>query len=92
MISDSEICSPVADKMGIKTTVHAIVAEKQNRSIPDPVTHADFLKCKCFNKFSIWASRLRNCSHGFRNAFLTRLVAVRSRVKKTRNTRQDKEL
>ncbi|XP_070846802.1 tripartite motif-containing protein 16 [Chaetodon trifascialis] len=32
------------DKMGIKTTVQAIVATKQNMSIPDPVTHADFLK------------------------------------------------
>ncbi|XP_056222827.1 tripartite motif-containing protein 16 isoform X3 [Seriola aureovittata] len=32
------------DKMGIKTTVHEIVAAKQNMSIPDPVTHADFLK------------------------------------------------
>ncbi|XP_070783019.1 tripartite motif-containing protein 16 [Enoplosus armatus] len=32
------------DKMGIKTTVHEIVAAKQNMSIPDPVRHADFLK------------------------------------------------
>ncbi|XP_069579471.1 tripartite motif-containing protein 16 [Brachyistius frenatus] len=32
------------DKMGIKTTVHQIVAAKQNMSIPDPVTRADFLK------------------------------------------------
>uniref|UniRef100_A0A3B4TMT6 Tripartite motif containing 16 n=1 Tax=Seriola dumerili TaxID=41447 RepID=A0A3B4TMT6_SERDU len=32
------------DKMGIKTTVHEIVAAKQNMSIPDPETHADFLK------------------------------------------------
>ncbi|XP_038591704.1 tripartite motif-containing protein 16 isoform X1 [Micropterus salmoides] len=32
------------DKMGIKTTVHEIVAAKQNLSLPDPVTHADFLK------------------------------------------------
>lgn len=38
----------IADKMGIKTTVHEIVAAKQNMSIPDPETHADFLKCKCF--------------------------------------------
>lgn len=32
------------DKMGIKTTVQEIVAAKQNMTIPDPVTHADFLK------------------------------------------------
>lgn len=32
------------DKMGIKTTVHEIVAAKQNLSIPNPVTHDDFLK------------------------------------------------
>ncbi|XP_033962583.1 tripartite motif-containing protein 16 [Pseudochaenichthys georgianus] len=32
------------DKMGIKTTVHEIVAAKQNMTIPDPVTHTDFLK------------------------------------------------
>ncbi|XP_078134980.1 tripartite motif-containing protein 16 [Sander vitreus] len=32
------------DKMGIKTTVREIVAAKRNMSIPDPVTHADFLK------------------------------------------------
>ncbi|XP_042364068.1 tripartite motif-containing protein 16 isoform X2 [Plectropomus leopardus] len=32
------------DKMGIKTTVHEIVAAKHNMSIPDPKTHADFLK------------------------------------------------
>lgn len=32
------------DKMGIKTTVQEIVAAKQNMSIPDPVTHDDFLK------------------------------------------------
>ncbi|KAM7370378.1 hypothetical protein PAMP_009931 [Pampus punctatissimus] len=32
------------DKMGIKTTVHAIVAAKQNMTIPDPETRADFLK------------------------------------------------
>ncbi|TKS89347.1 Tripartite motif-containing protein 16 [Collichthys lucidus] len=32
------------DKMGIKTTVQAIVAAKQNMSIPDPVTRDDFLK------------------------------------------------
>ncbi|XP_060883869.1 tripartite motif-containing protein 16 [Labrus mixtus] len=29
---------------GIKTTVHAIVSAKQNRSIPDPKKHEDFLK------------------------------------------------
>ncbi|XP_039645017.1 tripartite motif-containing protein 16 [Perca fluviatilis] len=32
------------DKTGIKTTVREIAAAKQNMSIPDPVTHADFLK------------------------------------------------
>ncbi|XP_071385561.1 tripartite motif-containing protein 16 isoform X1 [Centroberyx affinis] len=32
------------DKMGIKTTVHAIVAAKQNMTIPDPETREDFLK------------------------------------------------
>ncbi|XP_029383361.1 tripartite motif-containing protein 16 [Echeneis naucrates] len=32
------------DKMGIKTTVHEIVAAKQNMSLPDPKTYADFLK------------------------------------------------
>ncbi|KAM4623844.1 tripartite motif-containing protein 16 [Polymixia lowei] len=32
------------DKMGIKTTVHAIVAAKQNMSIPDLKTRDDFLK------------------------------------------------
>lgn len=32
------------DKMGIKTTVHEIVAAKHNLSIPNPVTHDDFLK------------------------------------------------
>uniref|UniRef100_UPI0037E99ABA tripartite motif-containing protein 16 n=1 Tax=Semicossyphus pulcher TaxID=241346 RepID=UPI0037E99ABA len=32
------------DKMGIKTTVHEIIAAKQNMSIPDPVKHEDFLK------------------------------------------------
>ncbi|XP_039992181.1 tripartite motif-containing protein 16 [Xiphias gladius] len=32
------------DQMGIKTTVHEIAAAKQNMSIPDPETHADFLK------------------------------------------------
>ncbi|XP_071319118.1 tripartite motif-containing protein 16 isoform X2 [Trachinotus anak] len=32
------------DKMGIKTTVHAIVAAKQNMTIPNPETRADFLK------------------------------------------------
>lgn len=34
--------------MGIKTTVQQIVAAKQNMSIPDPVSHGDFLKCECF--------------------------------------------
>lgn len=38
----------VADKMGIKTTVQQIVAAKQNMSIPDPVSHGDFLKCEWF--------------------------------------------
>lgn len=33
-----------SDKMGIKTTVHQIIAAKQNMCLPDPVTHADFLK------------------------------------------------
>lgn len=48
--------------MGIKTTVHAIVAAKQNMSIPDPVTHADFLKCKCFTclNMSHWAEILQS--------------------------------
>nr|XP_020460261.1 tripartite motif-containing protein 16-like protein [Monopterus albus] len=32
------------DKMGIKTTVHTIAGAKHNLSLPDPVTHADFLK------------------------------------------------
>ncbi|XP_051273461.1 tripartite motif-containing protein 16 isoform X2 [Dicentrarchus labrax] len=32
------------DKMGIKTTVHEIVAAKRNMSIPNPVTHDDFIK------------------------------------------------
>ncbi|KAK2820112.1 hypothetical protein Q5P01_023071 [Channa striata] len=32
------------DKTGIKTTVHAIGAAKQNLFTPEPVTHADFLK------------------------------------------------
>lgn len=45
--------SSVADKMGIKTTVHAIVAEKQNLSIPEPVTRSDFIKCKCVNVFEM---------------------------------------
>lgn len=36
----------MADKMGIKTTVHEIVAAKQNMSIPNPETRDDFLKCK----------------------------------------------
>lgn len=34
------------DKMGIKTTVHHMVAAKQNLYVPDPVTHNDFLKCE----------------------------------------------
>lgn len=34
--------------MGIKTTVHQIIAAKQNLSVPDPVTHDDFLKCEFF--------------------------------------------
>nr|XP_043870441.1 tripartite motif-containing protein 16 [Solea senegalensis] len=33
-----------SDKMGIKTTVHAIVAGKENLLLPDPKTRADFLK------------------------------------------------
>ncbi|XP_054625494.1 tripartite motif-containing protein 16 [Dunckerocampus dactyliophorus] len=37
-----ETCN--TDKMGIKTTVHAIVAAKHNMTIPDPETRADFLK------------------------------------------------
>lgn len=37
-----------ADKVGIKTTVKAIVAAKHIKSLPDPVTRADFLKCKYF--------------------------------------------
>ncbi|XP_059892463.1 tripartite motif-containing protein 16 isoform X2 [Gadus macrocephalus] len=32
------------DKMGIKTTVHEIIASKQNIGIPDPKTRDDFLK------------------------------------------------
>ncbi|XP_061731908.1 tripartite motif-containing protein 16 [Nerophis ophidion] len=32
------------DKMGIKTTVQAMVASKHNMSLPDPVTREDFLK------------------------------------------------
>lgn len=43
--------SSVADKMGIKTTVHEIIATKQNMTIPAPVTHADFLKCEYFSTF-----------------------------------------
>lgn len=39
--------------MGIKTTVHAIVAERQNLSIPDPVKHDDFIKCKYFKVLEI---------------------------------------
>lgn len=49
---DGDTClSSVADKMGIKTTVHEIVAAKQNLSIPDPERHADFIKCKCCGVF-----------------------------------------
>lgn len=44
-------CLSSADKMGIKTTVHEIIATKQNMTIPAPVTHADFLKCEYFNTF-----------------------------------------
>ncbi|XP_038846815.1 tripartite motif-containing protein 16-like protein [Salvelinus namaycush] len=32
------------DKMGIKTTVHEIIAAKQNMTVPDPKTRDDFLK------------------------------------------------
>lgn len=32
------------DKMGIKTTVHQIIATKQNMHKPDPVTRSDFLQ------------------------------------------------
>lgn len=39
----------IADKMGIKTTVHEIVAAKQNMSIPNPETRDDFLKCKRYS-------------------------------------------
>lgn len=42
-------CLFFTDKMGIKTTVHQIIAAKQNLSVPDPVTHDDFLKCEFFN-------------------------------------------
>lgn len=49
VLPDAEICfSSSTDKMGIKTTVHEIISAKQNMSIPDPVTHDDFLKCKSF--------------------------------------------
>lgn len=34
--------------MGIKTTVRQVIAAKQNLSLPDPVTHDDFLKCEFF--------------------------------------------
>lgn len=44
-----ETCS--SDKMGIKTTVQAIVAAKHNMSIPDPVTHNDFLKYSALISF-----------------------------------------
>lgn len=47
------------DKMGIKTTVHAIVAAKENLSIPDPQTHADFLK------YSAQVSFDANTAHKF---------------------------
>ncbi|KAM9831241.1 tripartite motif-containing protein 16 [Neosynchiropus ocellatus] len=33
-----------SDKMGIKTTVHAIAAARHNSQVPDPVTRDDFLK------------------------------------------------
>ena len=49
------IFSSISDKMGIKTTVHEIVAAKQNMLIPDPETHADFLKCRCFISPVVWA-------------------------------------
>ncbi|XP_029986307.1 tripartite motif-containing protein 16 [Sphaeramia orbicularis] len=39
------------DKMGIKTTVQAIVAAKHNMSLPDPVTHDDFLKYSALVSF-----------------------------------------
>ncbi|XP_077482313.1 tripartite motif-containing protein 16 [Stigmatopora argus] len=37
-----ETCN--TDKMGIKTTVQAMVAAKHNSNVPEPVTRADFLK------------------------------------------------
>ncbi|XP_061561282.1 tripartite motif-containing protein 16 [Phycodurus eques] len=37
-----ETCN--ADKMGIKTTVQAVVSAKHNAGVPEPVTRADFLK------------------------------------------------
>uniref|UniRef100_A0A3P8UPP3 Tripartite motif containing 16 n=1 Tax=Cynoglossus semilaevis TaxID=244447 RepID=A0A3P8UPP3_CYNSE len=40
------VFSVISEKMGIKTTVQAIVAAKENMSIPQPKTHTDFLKCK----------------------------------------------
>lgn len=46
--SDTEMCLLFADKVGIKTTVKAIAAAKYIKSLPDPVTRADFLKCKYF--------------------------------------------
>lgn len=47
IITHWNICSCISDKMGIKTTVQEMVSRKQNMSLPDPVTHADFRKCKC---------------------------------------------
>ncbi|XP_077594836.1 tripartite motif-containing protein 16 [Stigmatopora nigra] len=37
-----ETCN--TDKMGIKTTVQAVVAARHSSSVPEPVTRADFLK------------------------------------------------
>ena len=66
----------ISDKMGIKTTVQAIVAAKQNITLPNPETRTDFLKCKCFliclNNIElsnmadiwIWAFRLEYCNDG----------------------------
>lgn len=45
-LDNESSCASFSDKMGIKTTVHEIVAAKHNLSIPNPVTHDDFLKCK----------------------------------------------
>lgn len=52
---DWNICSSISDKMGIKTTVHEIVATRYNMYLPDPVTHADFLKCKCVYVFFLFS-------------------------------------